>query len=117
MKKNLRKIRHVRVRRKLKGTVQRLRLCVFRSGKHIYAQVVNDEKANTLAAASTLDKEFKQKGIKSTNKDAAFLVGKMIADKAKKAGVSKVCFDRGGYKFHGKVKRLSEGAKEGGLIF
>lgn len=105
------------MRRKLKGTVQRLRLCVFRSGKHIYAQVVNDEKANTLAAASTLDKEFKQKGIKSTNKDAAFLVGKMIADKAKKAGVSKVCFDRGGYKFHGKVKRLSEGAKEGGLIF
>lgn len=115
--KNLREIRHKRVRKRLKGTSERPRLCVFRSNKHISAQIIDDDKGHTLVSASTLSKEFKALNIKSTNCDAAYNVGKILAEKAKKLGITKVCFDRGGYKYHGRVKKLAEGAREGGLVF
>ena len=93
----------------------RPRLSVFRSGKQIYAQVIDDIKGVTLAAASTLDKDVKAKS--GANKDAAGEVGKLVAERAKKAGVEKVVFDRGRYIYHGRVKALAEGAREGGLKF
>ncbi|MFC1514533.1 50S ribosomal protein L18 [Candidatus Omnitrophota bacterium] len=115
--KKLRKERHRRIRKKIIGTDARPRLCVFRSSKHIYAQIVNDGKAGILASVSTLSKEFKGMKVKPSTQEAAYAVGKLIAEKAKKAGISKISFDRGGYKYHGKVKKLSEGAREGGLEF
>jgi large subunit ribosomal protein L18 len=114
---SLRKIRHKRLRKRLSGTPERPRLCVFRSGRHIYVQIIDDQKRKALAAVSTLSKDFKAKKMKSCTQDAAREVGKLIAERAKKAGIEKVCFDRGGYKYHGKVKKLSEGAREGGLKF
>ena len=106
--------RHRRVRKKVRGTPQRPRLSVFRSGKHIYAQVIDDAKAITLAAASTAEKENKGKGY---NVESATNVGKMIAERALAKGVKQVMFDRGGYIFHGRVKALAEAAREGGLEF
>ena len=91
------------------------RLSVHRSGRHIYAQVIDDAAGKTLASASTLDKEFKGKA--AATKDGAAEVGKAIADRAKKAGVSAVVFDRGGFLFHGRVKALADAAREGGLEF
>jgi large subunit ribosomal protein L18 len=91
------------------------RLSVHRSGRHIYAQVIDDAVGKTLAAASTLDKELK--GKTNATKDGAAAVGKAIADRAKKAGVSSVVFDRGGFLFHGRVKALADAAREGGLEF
>jgi large subunit ribosomal protein L18 len=91
------------------------RLSVHRSGKHIYAQVVDDAAGTTLAAASTLDKELK--GKTGATKDGAAQVGKTLAERAKKAGVSQVVFDRGGFLFHGRVKALADAAREGGLEF
>ena len=91
------------------------RLSVHRSGRHIYAQVIDDAAGKTLAAASTLDKELK--GKTNATKDGAAAVGKAIADRAKKAGVSSVVFDRGGFLFHGRVKALADAAREGGLEF
>ena len=91
------------------------RLSVHRSGRHIYAQVIDDAAGKTLAAASTLDKEVKSKT--AATKDGAAAVGKAIADRAKKAGVSSVVFDRGGFLFHGRVKALADAAREGGLEF
>lgn len=114
--KKLRKVRHKRVRRKVQGTKEKPRLCVFRSNKHIYAYLIDDLKHNTLAAASTLGKEFDKK-VKTSTKQASLLVGELIAKKAKDKGIQEVCFDRGGYKYHGKVKELSEGARKGGLKF
>ena len=93
----------------------RPRLSVFRSSKHIYAQVIDDEKGATLAAASTLEKDIA--GEKGGNKDAAAAVGKAIAERAKAAGVAEVVFDRGDYMFHGRVKALADAAREGGLSF
>ncbi len=93
----------------------RPRLSVFRSGKQIYAQVIDDIKGVTLAAASTLDKDVKAKS--GANKEAAGEVGKLVAERAKKAGVEKVVFDRGRFLYHGRVKALAEGAREGGLKF
>ena len=90
------------------------RLSVHRSGRHIYAQVIDDTAGKTLAAASTLDKELKGK---AATKDGAAAVGKVLAERAKKAGVSSVVFDRGGFLFHGRVKALAEAAREGGLEF
>ena len=116
-RKDLRSIRHKRVRKKVKGDKERPRLCVFRSQKHIYAQVIDDEKAHTLVSSSTLDKEFREKRVKSTTKEAAFLVGKILAERLKKINISKVSFDRGGYKYHGRVKALAEGVREGGIEF
>ena len=106
--------RHKRVRGKISGTAARPRLNVFRSTNHIYAQLIDDVKGVTLAAASTLDKEFDGNG---GNKEAAKKVGKMIAQKAAEKGITNVVFDRGGYIFHGRVKELAEGAREGGLKF
>lgn len=106
--------RHIRVRAKISGTSERPRLNVFRSAKHIYAQIINDVKGETLVSASTLDKDFEGVG---SNKEAAHKVGLSIAKKAKKAGITKVVFDRGGYLYHGRIKELAEGAREGGLEF
>ena len=91
------------------------RLSVHRSGRHIYAQVIDDAAGKTLAAASTLDKD--PKGKTGATKDGAAAVGKSIAERAKKAGVSRVVFDRGGFLFHGRVKALADAAREGGLEF
>ena len=107
--------RHLRVRAKVSGTAQRPRLNVFRSNEHIYAQVIDDAAGTTLASASTLDKDLK--GKTSATKDGAAAVGKTLAERAKKAGVSQVVFDRGGFLFHGRVKALADAAREGGLEF
>jgi large subunit ribosomal protein L18 len=104
--------RHRRVRGKISGTAARPRLDVFRSAKHIYAQIIDDEKGVTLAAASTLDKDFNAYG---GNIDAATQVGKNIAKKALDKGITEVVFDRGGFVYHGRVKAVAEGAREGGL--
>ena len=106
--------RHKRVRGKIFGTAQKPRLCVFRSLKNIYAQVIDDENGKTLASASSLDKEFNQYG---GNKEAAKKVGAEIAKRANKAKIKEVVFDRGGYLYHGRVKALAEAARENGLEF
>ena len=106
--------RHKRVRAKISGTPEMPRLNVFRSEANIYAQIIDDTAGRTLCAASTLDKSF---GGKGGNKEAAREVGKMIAQKAAEKGITNVVFDRGGYIFHGRVKELAEGAREGGLNF
>ena len=106
--------RHRRVRGKISGTAARPRLDVFRSAKHIYAQVIDDVQGVTLAAASTTEKDFSEYG---GNKEAARKVGKLIAERALAKGVETVVFDRGGYVYHGRVKELAEGAREGGLKF
>ena len=110
--------RRNRVRAKLRefGGL-RPRLCVFRSSKHIYAQVIDDSAGRTLATASSLDKELKGSLKTGANIEAAKEIGKLIASRAVSAGVSEVVFDRGGYKYHGRVKALAEAAREGGLSF
>ena len=108
--------RRRRVRTALKSRASgKPRLSVHRSGKHIYAQVIDDAAGTTLAAASTLDKDIK--GKTGATRDGAAAVGKALAERAKKAGVSKVVFDRGGFLFHGRVKALADAAREGGLEF
>jgi large subunit ribosomal protein L18 len=108
--------RRRRVRTSLRArSAGKPRLSVHRSGRHIYAQVIDDTAGTTLASASTLDKEFKGKS--AASKDGAAEVGKAIAERAKKAGVSAVVFDRGGFLFHGRVKALADAAREGGLEF
>jgi large subunit ribosomal protein L18 len=106
----LRQRRHVRVRAKVSGTAERPRLVVFRSHKHIYAQLVNDVTGRTLMSVSDAGLEGK-KGEKST------AVGKLVAEKAKAAGITMVVFDRAGYRYHGRVKAVADGAREGGLEF
>lgn len=106
--------RHGRIRNKITGTAARPRLNVFRSAKHIYAQLIDDETGVTLGAASSLEKGFEGKG---GNKEAAREIGKKIAEVAKAKGIEDVVFDRGGYLYHGRVKELAEGAREGGLKF
>lgn len=113
--RRLRRQRHVR--KKLFGTVDRPRLAVFRSSKHIYAQVINDETATTLAQASTMDPEIKGQQTYGGNKAAAAIVGRVVAERAKKAGIDKVCFDRRSYKYHGRVQALADAAREAGLQF
>lgn len=95
----------------------RLRLSVFRSKNHMYAQIIDDQKRQTLVMASTLDKDLKDKLKKSSNIAAAGEVGKLVAKRAQKAGIKDVVFDRGGYLYHGRVKALAEAAREGGLSF
>lgn len=110
--------RKMRVRKKLhRVSTDRPRLSVFRSGKHIYAQVIDDAKGHTLAAASSLDPDLVKNLTKGTDVKAAEAVGKLVAERAVKSGVTKVVFDRGGYLYHGRVKALAEGAREGGLQF
>ena len=106
--------RHKRVRSKISGTPERPRLNVFRSETNIYAQIIDDVAGKTLAAASSLEKDFTCEGTKT---DAAKKVGQMIAERAKAAGITTVVFDRGGYVYHGRVQALAEGAREGGLEF
>ena len=118
VKKTDRKIertrRHIRVRRKISGTAERPRLCVYRSNSNIYVQVIDDVAGKTLAQASTLDKEIKTK---HSNKVAAKEVGALIAKRAIEKNIKSVVFDRGGYIYHGVVKELAEAAREGGLEF
>jgi len=109
--------RHMRVRKKISGTAERPRLCVYRSLRHIYAQVIDDEKGVTLAAASTLSPEIRDKVKCGGNVEAAKLVGSLIAQRALEKGIKRVVFDRGGYKYHGRVKALAEAAREAGLEF
>ena len=108
---------HVRTRRTLAGTSERPRLCVHRSAKHIRAQVVNDQTAQTICAASSLDKEVRKQIKGGGNISASKVVGKVIAERAKEKGVDKVVFDRGGYQYHGRVQALAEAAREAGLKF
>lgn len=117
MKKQARAYRHKRILKKIQGTAQRPRLVVFRSHKHVYAQLIDDQAQKVVAGASTLSAQFKEKNTKTADKNAAKEVGKIIADLAKSKKISVVCFDRGGYKFHGRIKNLAEGAREGGLKF
>lgn len=105
-----------RIRKKIVGTNERPRLRVFKSSKHIYAQVIDDVAGHTLCAMSTCDKAF-EAGDEKGKKDMAHQVGKLLAEKAKEKGVERVIFDRGGYIYHGRVKALSDGAREGGLQF
>jgi len=109
-----RKKRHKRVRSKVSGTPERPRLNVFRSEKHIYAQIIDDTKAVTLCSASSVEKDFEGPG---SNKEAARSVGKTVAQRAVAKGIENVVFDRGGYIYHGRVKELAEAAREGGLSF
>ena len=109
--------RHLRVRKKVSGTTERPRLCVFRSGHHIYAQIINDERGHTLASASTLDPAVKPQADGKKKSQLAEMVGSTLAERAKAAGVTRVVFDRGGYLYHGRVKALADGARSGGLEF
>src|SRR4030042_837545 len=109
-KQQKRQRRHKKIRSRVSGTKEKPRLCVFKSGKHIYAQLIDDEKGKTVDSASDAD-------FKKIKEGKAKEIGKSIAKKAKDLKIEKVVFDRGGYKYHGQVKELAEGAREGGLIF
>jgi len=109
--------RHVRVRKKISGTAERPRLNVYRSEKHIYAQLIDDVNGVTLAAASTLDKELRDQVDNGGNVEAARKVGELIANRGKAAGISNVVFDRGGYLYHGRIQALADAAREAGLEF
>ena len=109
--------RHKRVRRKITGTTQRPRLCIFRSSNNIYAQIIDDANRVTLTAASSLDAEVKGAVNHGGNKEAAKMVGEMIAKRAIEKGITEVVFDRGGYLYHGRVQVLAEAAREAGLKF
>lgn len=106
--------RHKRVRGRISGTPEMPRLNVFRSEKHIYAQIIDDVNGNTLCSASSVEKDFEGLG---SNKEAAKKVGMAVAQRAKDKGIEKVVFDRGGYIYHGRVAALADGAREGGLVF
>ena len=116
-KRARRRRKHVRVRKNLSGTAERPRFCVFRSLKHIYGQIVDDTSGRTLVSASTLSPELKSKVEGASKTEAAKLLGKHVAVIAKDKGITTVVFDRGGYKFHGRVKALADAAREGGLVF
>ena len=108
---------HYRIRKHVSGTAERPRLAVFRSNKQIYCQVIDDEAGKTLAAASSNDQELAAQCKGKSGIEAAAIVGKAIAERALKAGITTISFDRGGYLFHGRVKSLADAAREGGLIF
>lgn len=109
--------RHRRVRRKVVGTPQRPRLCVFRSLNHIYAQVIDDEGGHTLVAASDLEADIRQQVDGKRKTEVARLVGQRVAERALEKGIGTAVFDRGGYRFHGRVKALADAARQGGLVF
>jgi len=113
-KEEKRKKRHKRIRKKVFGTAEKPRLCVFRSNKHIYAQLIDDTKSHTLLAASDLELKLEKK---LTKVEKAKEVGKLLAKKALAKNIKKIVFDRAGYKYHGRIKALAEGAREGGLEF
>ena len=112
-KRDARIRRHARVRKQVRGTAERPRLAVFRSNRHISAQVIDDRAGRTLAAASSNEADLREG---SGNKDSAAKVGKLVAERAKAAGVQAVVFDRGAYLYHGRVKAVAEGARAGGLV-
>ena len=112
-----RKKRHQRIRNRVVGTAARPRLCVFRSLKHIYAQVVDDSQGHTLASASTLDVGLRGDLASIPKTEEAARVGALVAERARAAGVTTVVFDRGGYLYHGRVQRRADAAREGGLVF
>ena len=116
-KKEKRLARHARVRKHISGTPERPRLCVFKSAKNIYAQVIDDTTGNTLVSASTLDKDIKAEAAYGGNKAAAKLVGESVGRKALEKGIETVAFDRGGFLYHGRVAELAAGAREAGLKF
>ena len=107
--------RHIRVRKKVSGSKSRPRLAVFRSSKHIYAQIIDDINANTIASASSLDADGKSEG--ETKSESAKIIGSSIANRAISKGIKSVVFDRGGFKYHGRVKSLADAARKGGLEF
>jgi len=107
--------RHLGIRKRVEGTIERPRLTVFRSATHIYAQIINDETGKTLAQASTLDKGLRDSLKGKKKADAAKEIGKLVAERAKKAGVEAVVFDRNGFRYHGRIAAVADGAREGGL--
>lgn len=109
--------RHMRIRRRLIGSQERPRLCIYRSNKHIYCQIVDDSTAKTLVCASTLDPELRSKLSKTWDRESAKSVGTLVAKRAKEKGISKVVFDRGGYIYHGRIAAVAEAARESGLDF
>lgn len=109
--------RHTRVRGKVKGTTSRPRLCVYRSLNHTYAQVIDDSQGHTLISASTLEPEIQGEAVGKAKRDKAELVGSLVANRALGKGINQVVFDRGGYKYHGRVKALAEAARQKGLKF
>jgi large subunit ribosomal protein L18 len=116
-KRLARQRRHARVRKRMAGTAEQPRLCVFRSLKHIYAQVIDDTRCHTLISASTLDAEVQAELAGKDKAAQAAVVGKVLAQRARAAGIESVVFDRGGYLYHGRVKSLADAAREGGLKF
>lgn len=116
-KNEIRKRKHLRVRKKVSGTAECPRLCVFRSNSHIYAQVIDDVTGTTLASASSLDKDVKATVANGGNVEAASAVGKLVAERALAKDIKEVVFDRGGYIYHGRVAALAEAAREAGLSF
>ncbi len=116
-REKIRRKKHKRMRNHLSGTSERPRLTVFRSNKHMYAQIIDDSVGHTLVSASTLQKEVKAELKKTSNVDAAAYIGKVIAQKALDAGIKEVVFDRSGYIYQGKVQALADAAREAGLVF
>jgi len=110
-------MRHQRVRQKIAGTTERPRLAVFRTLNHVYAQIIDDTKGSTLTSASSLEGEVRTEKDGKSKTELAKVVGALLAERAKKTGVKAVVFDRGGHKFHGRIKALAEAAHEGGLVF
>ena len=115
--KAIRRIRHKRVRQKVTGTTSRPRLCVFRSSNHIHAQLIDDSMGETLVSMNTLDSQVKGKTDGMAKSTKAEIVGTLLAEKALEKGIKKVVFDRGGYKYHGRIKSLAEAARKVGLEF
>lgn len=113
----VREKKHMKLRNRFAGTAERPRLCVYRSNMHIYAQIVDDDAQKTLVSASTVQKDIKAELDRTNDVAAAAYVGKVIAERAKEAGITEVVFDRGGYVYHGKVKALADAAREAGLEF
>ncbi len=116
-RKAIRLKKQKRIRRKIQGTTERPRLCVFKSARHIYAQVIDDISGSTLVSASTYEKKAKDQPKFENKSAAATFVGKLVAERAKEKGITTVVFDRNGYLYHGRIKAVSEGAREEGLIF
>jgi large subunit ribosomal protein L18 len=110
-------VRHLRVRRKVKGVGERPRLSVFRALKHVYAQIIDDSQGRTMVAASSLDPQVRDQRDGRAKTEVSKLVGDLLAQRAKEAGITTVVFDRGGYKYHGRVKALADAVRAGGIIF
>lgn len=109
--------RHKRFLKKMKGNSEKPRLVVFRSNKHIYTQIINDQECKVLTGVSSLSQTFKEKKLKPSSSQGAKEVGKILAEKASQLGIKKISFDKSGYTYHGKVRAIAEGAREGGLVF